>query len=90
MFNRICIELKPAWATVDLGAHHHQVCEYHRWHMSNASREHVERLAFLLRSVGTITEKLDAYPTSIEIVTLSPTAQAVAQIEAALNKVFGE
>jgi hypothetical protein len=89
MFSLIYVELKPTWVPVGSSAYRHQVHEGHRWSINHVSPEKIERLVLLLRGVGTITEKLQAYPASIEVVSTLTTSDAVDRINDILDKVFG-
>lgn len=89
MYNLIYVELHATWVPVDSDVYRHQVYNGHRWSVSHASHEQVERLALLLRGVGSINEKLDAYPASIKVASALPTATVVDRIQDILDKVFG-
>lgn len=43
MFSLIYVELKPTWVPVGSSAYRHQVHEGHRWSISHASPEKIER-----------------------------------------------
>lgn len=89
MYNLIYVELQATWVPVDSDTFRHQVCSGHRWSISHATHEQVERLALLLRGVGSINEKLDAYPASIKVASALPTATVVDRVKDILDKVFG-
>jgi len=89
MFSLVYIELKPVWIMVDGDGYRHQVYEGHRWSVSHAGPDKIEQLVSLLRGVGTVTEKLQAYPASIEVVPTVTTASVVTRIQNIMDTVFG-